>query len=177
MVKFQHFFHLFSVINLLWVLPVSAEWLCSSEISYKWVKQPVATTPGAVAVPPAESEAATVHFGRIERLGADEVGAKEALEVEVGRVKVEASDVCRREHEAFGGCVAVKLAANTSLLQSLGFSARGELERALTSECRNQLGTCLSVLSTDPKCKEKVSAVASPVAAESDKKAEGKKKK
>jgi len=178
-VKYRHFFQVFSVIQILTVLPASAEWFCASEISYKWVKAPVAIDPAQTASPSpaAASEPTTVNFERIERSGSDQTAAKENLEVEVGRVKAQASDACRREHEAFGGCVAVKLAAHTSLLQALGFSARGELERALTSECRNQQGSCLSVVNTEAKCKEKVVAAASPVATEGDKKGEGKKKK
>jgi len=115
-----------------------------------------------------------VRFGSLERTGSDEAAAKARLQDELNRLKIRASEACRREHEAFGTCVSTKFASNAALLSSLGFSARKEVERALTDECRGQEGTCVGVSAAEPQCKELVKLEPTPAA--TDKKAEGKKK-
>ena len=180
MMKFVCFLRCFALL-LLFVMNNSAkgEFICSSEVSYKWVKsQPVAGGTPASA-PPASTtpvEPSTVRFGGVDRRGADEAAAKEALEVELSRLKARASEACRKDHEAFGGCVGVKFSSNRATLQALDFSARKELEKSLTEECRGQQGVCTAVVSSEAKCREKVEAVPSPAAAEKEKKGEGKKK-
>jgi hypothetical protein len=118
----------------------------------------------------------------IERGGADEAAAKTAVQVEADRQRVRASESCKRDHESFGTCVALKMNLQSSVLNSLGFSARAELEKALSEECRQQQGTCISVEVTEPKCHEvgeaKAAGTAAPAAGDkkADKKADSKKK-
>lgn len=174
--------------SLVWVGTTSAEFRCSTEISYKWEKQAEEGAQGAVVLggkaasvtPPAvatraPSEPSTVHLMSLERSGADEAAAKGALQVEVDRQRIRATEACKRDHESGGTCVAMKLSARASVLNSLSFGARTELEKALTAECRQQQGTCISVESSQPKCVE----VAGAKPAESptpEKKAPAKKK-
>lgn len=96
----------------------------------------------------------------LERSGDDEVSAKANLQTDIERQRIRASEACKREHESYGTCVALKMGANASTLNSLGFSARGDLEKALNEECKQQEGTCLGVDVTDPKCREVVAAKA-----------------
>lgn len=97
----------------------------------------------------------------LERGGIDESGARTALQMEVDRQRIRASEACKREHEAFGTCVALKMSSQSTVLNSLSFSARSELEKALADECRHQEGTCLGVEVSEPKCREIVAAQAS----------------
>jgi hypothetical protein len=173
---------------LVWANTGCAEFRCSTEISYKWQKQvdeeahgsdPSAGKTGSAAPPAALTKApqepSTVRLMSLERTGADEVAAKAALQVEVERQRIRATEACKREHESGGTCVAMKLSARASILNSLSFGARSDLERALSAECRQQQGTCLSVDTLDPKCVE----VAGAKPAESptpEKKAPAKKK-
>ncbi len=158
-----------------------AEFVCRSEVSYSWVRVAASEregapqgTPAVVAGTPVP-EQLKVRFIELERAGKDEGAAKAALEAEVGRQKVRASEVCLRQHEALGSCVAIKLSSNGSILNALGFSARAELEKALTAECRAQQGRCLGVEAATPTCREVVSA--QPTAAADEKKGDAKKKK
>lgn len=151
-----------------------AEFGCSAAVSYKWVKQGFKEE-GGKAPPPAEPS--SVHFSTVERKGADEVAAKAALEVELARQRIKASEACKREHEAFGECLGTKFTIHKSVMDSLGFSARREFEKALSEECRGAVGSCTAVITGDPVCKEIVVADAAPVAGEGDKKADDKKKK
>lgn len=191
-----------------------AEFRCSADVSYKWVKtavekpslppttaqapQPPAkngnTGGKADAAPAAEPAAAaapsgaapeptpavtTVHLMGIERSGADEASAKALLEVESGRQRIKASDLCRRDHESFGSCVAQKLSGRSSTLNSLDFRTRSEVEKALSEECRQQQGSCLGVEVSEPKCRQATGsgAAPTPVAAPAgEKKADTKKK-
>lgn len=155
--------------------PGSAEFRCSADISYKWLKKPTAEVarpeaprgpavgPTATPVPPTPvQEPAIVRLLGIERAGVDEVTAKAALEMEADRQRIRASEACKREHEAFGTCVALKMSSRSTVLNSLSFSARSELERALADECRHQEGTCVGVEVSEPKCRESVTAQPSP---------------
>lgn len=175
------------------VLPSSvwAEFSCSSEVSYRWVKgkvpappapapqggksasgTPAATTPSANGS--ATAGGTIVRFSAIQRTGADEAAAKQALAAEVGRQKIRASEACKRDHEGFAGCMATNMSVKASLLNSLSFSARTELEKAILDECREQQGSCASVDSAEPQCKEVVVAEA-PAAAADAKKGDAKK--
>jgi hypothetical protein len=156
----------------------NGEFKCSAQVSYKWVKDaPVrGGTPPAVA--PTPTEPSTVHFASVERSGADEAAAKALLDVELTRQKVRASEACRREHEAYGECVARKFSAHKGTTEALSFSARKEFEKAMVEECKGQVGSCVSVSSSDPACKEVVVAAAADAApAEGEKKDDKKKKK
>lgn len=95
-----------------------------------------------------------VRVASVERVGADEAGAKAVLSVELHRQKGRASERCKREHESFGECLATKLSVKASVLNSLSFSSREQLEKALMAECQTQQGQCLGVESTEPVCRE-----------------------
>jgi hypothetical protein len=99
----------------------------------------------------------------VERSGSDEPSARENLQVDIDRHRIRASEACKRDHESYGTCVALKMSSNASTLNSLSFNARGDLEKALSEECKQQEGTCLGVEVTEPKCREIV--VAKPSAA------------
>jgi hypothetical protein len=140
------------------------------------VRKPETAT--GTAKPEAEAkdvEPSLVRFGSVERSGPDEEGAKRALQIEVERAKARASDECQREHESFGSCAATKLSTKAALLSSLDFSARKELQKALTEECRAQMGSCTGVESSPPVCREIFTAQATPPPG-NDKKGDGKKK-
>ncbi len=152
-----------------------AEFACRADVSYKWVRTDknettagVPSPAGAGKTPPTppgvaqQAEPLVVRFSGIERIGKDEAEAKRVLESEVSRQKVRASEICLRDHEAFGACVATKLSTKSSVLNSLSFSARAELEKALTAECQGQQGRCLGVEVSEAACRELVSAQPSP---------------
>lgn len=147
---------------------IRAEVICASDISFSWVKTAPSDEASAASdaasagaqkaknVPPAASGGPTptiIRFAGVQRAGLDEAGAKANLLIEVNRQKTRASEKCKRDHESFGDCVATKLASHHSTLNSLGFSARAELEKALTKECSDQQGVCLSVESSEPQCR------------------------
>jgi hypothetical protein len=164
-----------------------AEFACQSDVSYKWVRTEKNETGGALAptgvaaketargaVSGGQAEPLIVRFLATERLGKDEAEAKRALEAEISRQKVRLSELCVREHETFGACVATKLSTRASVLNSLSFSARAELEKALTAECQGQQGRCLGVQVSEVVCRELISV--QPTAAPEAKKPEAKKK-
>ena len=170
-----------------------ADFACGAEVSYSWIRAgvptpapaPNGTTPpgtgdqknsgeiSAKDTPPPGST--IVRLGGIEREGLDEAAAKDKLQVEITRLKVRASEACRRDHESFGTCVTTKFSSNGAFLNSLGFSARKEVETALTDECKSQQGTCLGVVVTESPCKERIKAVPTPTPG-AEKKGDGKKK-
>jgi hypothetical protein len=146
-----------------------AEFVCSAEVYYKWVKAAVSQSDeparpkngagGEVVTPPHDRPGSSqapsqVRFASVERGGGDEAAAKMALNIELGRQKARASEKCKRDHESFGECLATKLSVKATVLNSLSFSARSQLEQAITEECQAQQGTCMSVESSEPVCRE-----------------------
>ncbi len=133
---------------------------------------PVPPTPSpSLETPPSSATPSLVQVrvASVERAGRDEAAAKTALLVEVNRQKARASERCKQEHESFGECLATKLSAKASVLNSLSFSTRAQLEKALTNECQTQQGLCLGVESSEPVCREIAAAGADAGQAGKDK--------
>lgn len=144
----------------------SADFTCSTTLSYKWIKTeagskaqvPASSTPQAEkgGEGAAASEPSIVTLTAIEKSGVDEAAAKAALQVEVSKGKIRASDACQRDHESFATCMVTKLKSDSSTLGVLSFSARKKVEEAIAADCKAQQGTCLTVESSEPKCVEKI---------------------
>ena len=192
-VRFPHFALVLALIGISFSsTPSVAEFRCAAEISYRWVKTPDDPMPVPPAVPergkkepaPAPTrlppsptpEPAMVKMMGIERSGADEAAAKAALQVEADKQRIRASDLCKRDHESFGSCLATKLNNRASVLNSLSFKTRQELEKALSDECKRQQGTCISVEVLEAKCSELGGTKAGGSPPVADKKADTKKK-
>ena len=128
---------------------VSAEFACSSEISYKWREISGEKEKGG-----AKGAEAVIYFSSVQETGADEAAAKKALEESTVREKVKASDACKRLHENLAGCMSAKFASLANTLQNASFTARKQIEDAVVADCRGQQGTCLEIIASDPKCAE-----------------------
>jgi hypothetical protein len=170
--RISSFYLPLAILSLLLISPeVTAEFRCTSDISYKWVKRQPAPTPHFEGVvkpggqaqapsptltppPPPTPEPTIVRLLGLERGGNDEASARAALQMESDRQRSRASDACKRDHEAFGTCVALKTNYHANILNSLSFSARLEVEKALSEECRHQEGTCLGVDVSEPQCRQ-----------------------
>jgi hypothetical protein len=145
--------------------PLLAEFRCGSELSYQWQKA-------------GQDAAAKVLVGSFQATGVDEPAAKAALATRLEREKISSREQCKKEHENLSGCYSVKFASMAALIQSLDFAARKSLSEAITSDCKQQQGSCLDVKSSDPICQDLAAAAAKTPEAESGKKEEkGKKKK
>lgn len=141
-----------------------AEALCRADVSYSWSRSQAPNGPERSVEARQGSENATadggqaslitVHFTSIERRGRDEKTARLLLDGDIQRQKARASNHCKRAHEAFGECVATKLSVKGTLLNSLSFSARAQVESALVDECRVQQGVCGSVSSSEVVCRD-----------------------
>lgn len=141
-----------------------AEVLCRADVSYSWSRSQAAEepertaealkAPKGVKANGAQLPLITLHFTSIERRGRDEKTAQLLLEGDIQRQKARASNHCKRAHEAFGECVATKLSVKGTLLNSLSFSARAQVEGALVDECRVQQGVCGSVSSSEIVCRD-----------------------
>lgn len=161
---------------VLWCVDDSfAESVCRADVSYSWVKTSstdsvldsdvevaaatkVPVTPTSPVKSPPNLH--TVHFNSIERTAKTEEVARTLLEGDIQRQKAKASERCRRAHESFGDCISTKLSTKGMVLNSLSFSARSQVEKALLDECRLSQGECQAVTASEPSCltigKEKV---------------------
>lgn len=126
-------------------IKAAAEFSCKSTISYKWKKSK-------------GDEGAEIMFAAIERRGADEAKAKSLLNGALDKIKADAFESCKKEHEDLASCISNKYTSYGSTLHSLGFGARKALEDAIASDCAAQEGSCLPPVSGEPKCEEVASA-------------------
>lgn len=136
-----------------------AESLCSADVSYAWsrfsedaaIEQVDSKTPKTPKTSPGE-ELIRVHFTSIERRARDEKTARNLLQSDIQRQKARAMQRCKRAHESFGECVSTKLSTKSTVLNSLSFTARSQLEEALIQECQVSRGICGSVTASEPAC-------------------------
>lgn len=118
---------------------VHAEFVCQSEVNYKWKSET------------AEAEY-EIFWTSLERNGADEKGSLSSLANAIAREKQKARKDCKKEHENLTGCIASKFDSMLSVFPKLSFSARKSLEEAITSDCTAQQGKCTEVTSTKAEC-------------------------
>ena len=156
---------LFSPLFLVASLPIlaQAEFNCLSEISFKvqGSGQAVATTPDTSKgqVPP-KNEALipgperNVFFSTIEDKGDTEDLAKEKLQRKIPQEKERALKFCSSNYENLAGCLASKYASMDSVISTLDFKARTELQKAIAGDCKAQSGRCLDATASEAKCKE-----------------------
>lgn len=152
-----------------------ADFVCSSDVTYKWKEEGV----GTPAAGSANSEKA-VHFSITDAAGDSEEAAKAKLSPLLIAAKARAALACQEEHENQSKCIATKYSAMSTVVNSLSFSARKELEESIISDCKKSQGKCLEASSSDPKCSEVKKAEATPQGgsdAKSETKGDSKKKK
>ena len=119
----------------------SAEWVCNSEVYYKWRKN--------------EGEESRIFWSKHERRAPTEAEARGKLERVLTEQGTKSRAECRREHENLSGCIAVKLGAGIAVAPVTGsFATRQELEKAVTSDCKELQGKCLELEAPEVKCTE-----------------------
>ena len=147
---------IFFVVLLLIAPLAQAEFRCSSEIVF-------AVAPlggGAPAAEGGKAEGRKTYFSTIEAKGESEPAAKEALAKLVAPAQEKAMAQCRKSYENNAECLAVKYKSLESLLQSLDYKGRAELQKAITSDCAAQSGKCVEASAGETKCHEVVAAAA-----------------
>ena len=125
------------------VSTVSAQTTCRSDLSYTWKKQ-------------TEEQDRKVFVGVIERVGKDEVEAKQMVLDALVPEKASALQACRQQHENVAGCISGKYLTMASTITGLGFAARKNLDQAIIDDCNAQQGVCKDAVSVDPVCVTKV---------------------
>jgi hypothetical protein len=122
---------------------LQADFLCSSEISYKWRREK-------------ETEDHVMVMGIAAAIGADEASTREKLAIQILKDRAQADTKCRTEHENLTRCISGKFEAETRTLNALGFSARKALEEAITNDCSVAQGRCGDTIASEIKCVEQV---------------------
>lgn len=155
-----------------------AEFECSSNVSYTWkktVEKPEKGERAEKTNPPEEK--LEVHWRGLAAIGKDQEEAKARVIEAANLEKNKALKSCATEHQNVAGCVASKFEANSHTYNALGFSARKALEEAISKDCAAAQGVCIDATVSEPKCKEFVSAAASPSPSAAEEKEKGKAKK
>lgn len=118
-----------------------ADFLCKGEVSYKWM---------ATGAEEGQSEL----FQAVQAESVEEEQAKAKLQERAVRVKTQALEECRREHENVSGCIASRYQQMTSVSRHLTFSGRKELEKAIAEDCKLKQGKCKEASLSEPVCEE-----------------------
>lgn len=181
MIRHPFYFHAFLFFAA--ATPVSAEFLCTSDISYQWRPESSkdasapTTTPAAA---PAEAEGRKVFWRRVEARGTTEDEARLKVIEESNKERAKADVACVDSHENQTRCIAGKYSQNSAVLSMMSFSQRTELEKSIVQDCKNNMGRCLGAAGTEIGCRPLVPADGSEGAGDEkkgdDKKKDGKKK-
>ncbi len=116
-----------------------ADYECLAEVSYSW------TASGA-------EEESSESFRSVSSIAPEEQSSKDLLEEQAIRVKMQAMDECRRQHENLSGCIGSRHQQNASIIRNLTFSGRKEFEKAISEDCKARQGKCKQAVLSEPKC-------------------------
>ncbi len=151
-------------------LPPGAEVTCEANVSYIWKKKPPPPPPipaqGATAVPTPtptgdaqptsspkeEPTPVEVLYKRIGETGTVELEVKNKLASRLPLVEAEALNDCNRLHANQSSCVATRFGAMRRDYQLFDFGTRKAVLNALTEDCRDNYGDCLSAKSGQIFC-------------------------
>lgn len=144
-----------------------AEFICRSEIQYRWKRDSeLASKASSTSTPAAEGEQkveenkdATVFWAVIEVKGATEEEAKAAVNKQSFSERASADRACIAQHENLAGCISSKYSSLSSTLSTLSFGARKDMEVAISNDCKSQQGKCLGSTLSEIKCSEIVAPV------------------
>lgn len=146
---------------------------CTQSISYSWKRLPPKEESPDLAgkkppkAPTPDPEIYGVNeiaaFTRSET-GASEAEVKDKLASSTATALAHARELCRKEHENTGDCVAGKLAAQQ--MDRLDFETRRLIREQIVHDCLTQSGLCLSTKEGEITCSalQKVETEASPPA-------------
>ena len=152
------------------VTMANAEFNCQTDVSYKWKPEPSEKNnkdqkPQKNPEPEKEMPDQEVFYSSVSVTGSDEAAAKSLLAPRTQDSKAAAMRKCQDEHQNVGRCFSTKLTGAATILNTASFTARKLLEESMMNDCKSVSGKCGEVLSSEPKCVEKVvAAEASPVA-------------
>ena len=154
------------LITLAVASPGHAEFSCSAEISYSWLRTEEPSSPSKGGATPSASpapaasptEQLSVYVATVSANGGTEELAKAALAEPITKGKAVGLTRCKDEHENQARCVALKYTSMAQVLNSLGFTARKELEKTISSDCHRSTGHCISTTASEPICRTIVAA-------------------
>lgn len=118
--------------------PALAQYLCKTELSYKWV--------------PDEQDPEQVRFEIVSAEAEQEDQAKQLLKQKLSDVQIRAMQHCRAKHQNLSGCIAEKFSGLHGMMGSLSFTARKTLEDAVTLDCKKNQGRCQEPVSGKISC-------------------------
>lgn len=154
-------FVFFAVTSPLFFLhEAGAEFECTSDVSFKVAQaqaKPEDKAAEAAAVAPS-GEGREVFYAGISSRGADEEAAKNELKKKIDVSKEKAMTQCRAMYENRSSCIATKYSSMESVINTLDFKARAELQKAIRSDCDKQAGACVEATATDAKCTQVAAA-------------------
>ena len=143
------------------ILPAAlqAEFNCAADVSFRWRSVPVTEkdvkTEDNQAAPDKPKE---TFFEMVTAKGEKEEAAREELEKKLAPVKERALRQCREQYENQSACIATKYSKMESVLNTLDFKARDELQKAIHQDCLRQTGSCIEAAAGEVKCREIVTA-------------------
>jgi len=152
-------FLIFILAGYLAALPgrAKADSECTANISFK-VGPHQKPQESAEGTPPAAAPR-EVFFESLTVRGASEEMARAELKKKADISKEKAMAQCKATFENKASCMATKYSIMESVIKTLDFKTRNELQRAIQSDCERQSGVCLEVSAGEAACKE-ISAAA-----------------
>lgn len=127
--------------------------VCEQDVYYAWkkVEQPKKGVPLAESSS-SSSPAIDVFFTTLSQAAASSNEAKNKLQAQKAQNEGYALEYCKKKHEDQANCIASSLKASAANYNLMDFASRRTLLDAISKDCSNNSGNCLSVKSDQPRC-------------------------
>lgn len=136
------------------------EFICEADVYYTWKRRHYedSETAGGEEIKGSEEsgfyDPIEVFYVRAGERGAVELDVKNKLLTRISGVEASSLRTCQDRHQNLATCVARKLKGLADAYRLMDFSARRELMKATTSDCRNVSGFCISTRTGPIACFE-----------------------
>lgn len=149
-----------------------ADFGCTSEVRYSWIRKSEKTAGKSAATPTSAPTASPdggsvptegkidVFWTSVDSKGASEEEAKRVLTELINKERARSDTACRDLHENQSKCIATKYSLHAAVMKVMSFEQRKDFEKKMIEDCDNQSGQCAGAFATEPKCQEIVAAKA-----------------
>lgn len=136
---------------------LGSETICESDIYYYWKLKPLPTPTNsakkpAEATPTPEMPDNKVLYQTVGEHGETETDVKNKLAAKITASLRDANEDCRNAHQDQTSCLTKKIKSQNELLGKIDFATKNKIISAMTDDCKNELGSCGKIESSEIRC-------------------------
>ena len=138
------------LLTILCFIPQSllAEFICTADVGYNWER--------VTDQKKNTKEKLQTIVEQLVASGETEEIARERAQITAPPLLRKVEQTCLEDHQDIATCISTKLSRITSVLATLSFNARRNLEDGIKADCDKQQGECCKSFMTELKCIKKI---------------------